>query len=77
MLLYVALLNNYKPVGEEFFFSENLFARNPSADTFTLLTQTANACLLFMLLLAGATALLWVRVSNGMTGAAWRPWQRC
>ncbi|KPV49123.1 hypothetical protein SE17_34390, partial [Kouleothrix aurantiaca] len=68
VLLYVALLNNYKPVGEEFFFSENLFSRNPSGDTFTLLTQTANACLLFMLLLAGATALLWVRVSGRLAG---------
>lgn len=68
VLLYVALLNNYKPVGEDFFFSENLFSRNPSGDTFTLLTQTANACLLFMLLLAGATALLWVRVSGRLAG---------
>ena len=68
VLLYVALLNNYKPVGEDFFFSENLFSRSPSGDTFTLLTQTANACLLFMLLLAGSTALLWVRVSGRLAG---------
>lgn len=70
VLLYVALLNNYKPVGESFFFSENLFSRTPSGDVFTLLTQTANACLLFVLLLAGTTALLWVRVSGRLAGHA-------
>lgn len=68
VILYLPLMTNYKPVGENFFFSSNLFSRTPSTDVFTLLTQTANAFLLFVLLLAAASALLWMRLSDRLAG---------
>lgn len=68
LILYLPLMTNYKPVGEDFFFSSNLFSRTPSADAFTLLTQTANAFLLFVLLLAASVALLWTRLSGRLVG---------
>jgi hypothetical protein len=66
--LYATLMSNYKPVGEDFFFSKNLFQRTPASDTFALLSQTANAYLLFVLLLAASTLLLWMRVSGRLAG---------
>ena len=66
--LYVFLLRDYQPVGESFFFAENLFNRNMASDAFALLTQTTNAYLLFVLLLAASTALLWARVHERLTG---------
>ena len=66
--LYATLLSNYKPVGESFFTAANLFQREPATDTFGLLNQTANAYLLFVLLLAASTALLWMRASGRLTG---------
>ena len=66
--LYALLLTNNKGVGEDFFFAENLFSRQPSSDTFTLLTQTANAYLLFVLLLAASVGLLWVRLAGRLAG---------
>ncbi|KAB8143773.1 hypothetical protein F8S13_07650 [Chloroflexia bacterium SDU3-3] len=70
LILYVLLMNSYKPVGEEFFFSENLFSRQPSGDTYDMLTQTANAYLLFVLLLGAAVALLWAKVLGRLQGRA-------
>lgn len=69
--MYVFLLRDYRPVGEDFFFAENLFSHQPAADAFGLLTQTANAYLLFVLLLAAAVALLWACMSGRLHGRAW------
>lgn len=66
--LYAVLMINYKPVGDEFFFSENLFKRGPADDPFALLTQTANAYALFVMLLAAATGLLWSRLTGRLAG---------
>jgi hypothetical protein len=66
--LYATLFSNYTPVGEDFFFAQNLFSRQPSPELFNLLTQTANAYLLFVLLLAASVALLWARVSARLKG---------
>ena len=66
--LYVFLLRSYQPVGEDFFFAENLFNRRPASDPFILFTQTANAYLIFVLLLAAATALLWARANERLRG---------
>lgn len=68
--LYVFLLRSYQPVGEAFFFAENLFNRRPASDPFVLLTQTANAYLFFLLLLGGALALLWARAHDRLGGQA-------
>ncbi len=69
--LYVFLLRDYQPVGEEFFFAENLFNHQlvPS-EPFALLTQTANVYLLFVLFLAGSSLLLWARLHNRIRGRA-------
>ncbi len=56
---YALLVGNYRPVGEEFYFAENLFNRDPSSDTYTLLTQTVNAYGVFLVLLTTAIVLLW------------------
>ncbi len=66
--LYALLISNYHPVGEGFFFAENLFSRAPSADAYTMLTQTANAYGVFLLLLAGAVALIWARSAGRLSG---------
>jgi hypothetical protein len=66
--LYAVLMINYKPVGDDFFFSENLFKRSPADDAYALLTQTANAYALFVMLLAAATALLWSRLTRRLAG---------
>jgi hypothetical protein len=66
--LYATLLDNYKPVGEDFFFADNLFSHLPAGDTFGLLTQTANAYMLFVLLLAASVALLWARAGGRLQG---------
>jgi hypothetical protein len=68
--LYVFLMTNFKPVGEDFFFAENLFSHAPAGDAYELLTQTANAYLVFVLLLAGATALLWARLNERVSAPA-------
>ncbi|MCX6050599.1 MAG: hypothetical protein NT075_36375 [Chloroflexi bacterium] len=70
-VLYTFLLRNYQPVGENFFKAESLFSRLPATNPFMLLTQTANAYLLFVLLLAASTVLLWARLHGQLTG---RPW---
>jgi hypothetical protein len=62
--LYAALLDSYQPVGEDFFFAGNLFSHPAAGDTFGLLTQTANAYLLFVLLLGASIALLWARAGG-------------
>lgn len=67
--LYLFLMRDYRPVGEEFFFPENLFRREPDvADPFALLTQTTNRYLLFVLFFGGATLLLWLRHHQRLTG---------
>lgn len=68
---YVFLLRSYQPVGESFFFAENLFNRRPATDPFALLTQTANAYLFFLLLLSGSLALLWARAQDRLRGQTW------
>ncbi len=68
--LYVFLLRSYQPVGEDFFFAENLFNRRPASEPFELMTQTANAYLIFVLLLGAATALLWARANDRLRGGA-------
>lgn len=71
VLLYALLLRDYQPVGEAFFFAENLFSHAPASDQFALLTQTADAYLLFVLLLGAATSLLWARARGRLTGRGW------
>jgi Interleukin-like EMT inducer len=66
--LYALLISNYHPVGEGFFFAESLFSRLPSADVYTMLTQTANAYGVFLLLLAGAVILIWARSAGRLSG---------
>lgn len=68
--LYVFLLRSYEPVGEDFFFAENLFNRRPASDPYLLMTQTANAYLIFVLLLGAAIALLWARAHDRLRGGA-------
>lgn len=65
---YALLVGSYRPVGEEFYFAESLFSREPSADAYTLLTQTANAYVLFLVLLALAVGLLWARAAGRLGG---------
>ncbi|CAN5532771.1 hypothetical protein BH10CHL1_BH10CHL1_40040 [soil metagenome] len=67
-VLYTFLLRDYQPVGDSFFMADSLFSRRPSAQPFTLLTQTTNAYLLFVLLLAASTMLLWARIYGQFTG---------
>ncbi len=68
-VIYLFLLRDYQPVGEEFFFADNLFNRQPTLnEPFALLTQTANVYLLFTLLLGGSTLLLWARLHNRLRG---------
>ncbi|MFN8495814.1 MAG: DUF6541 family protein [Caldilineaceae bacterium] len=66
--LYVFLLRSYQPVNDTFFFAENLFSHQPAKDAFGLLTQTANAYLMFVLLLAASVALLWARTAERLRG---------
>jgi len=68
--LYVFLLRSYEPVGEDFFFADNLFNRRPASDPYLLMTQTANAYLIFVLLLGAALALLWARAQERLQGKA-------
>ncbi len=67
-VLYVFLLRSYQPVNDTFFFAENLFNHQPAKDAFGLLTQTANAYLMFVLLLAASVALLWARAEDRLQG---------
>lgn len=69
--LYVFLLRSYQPVGESFFFADNLFNWRPATDPFALLTQIANAYLFFVLLLSGSLALLWARAHDRLRGQSW------
>lgn len=65
---YALLVGSYRPVGEEFYFAESLFNREPSADTYTLLTQTANAYVLFLVLLALTIGLMWAHSAGRLGG---------
>ncbi len=65
-VFYLLLGLNYRSVGEEFY-TEQTFQGGLEGDSYTLLTQTLNNYLLFLLLLLASIVLLWVRAQSLVT----------